>query len=288
MKRAFSWIIFHLLIWAAVSVSIAQPPLTVSPLRGNIYQAVGGLGANTGFFIGEKEVLVIDAKMNEESARQMIAEIRKLTANPVSFIILTHSDADHVNGLTAFPPGIPIVAQEKTFLHIAKAATTEKQRAYLPNITFRDRLNLYLQGTAKRPLVELHYFGPAHTDGDLVVYFPEEKVAFLGDLIFIGRDQLIHRAKNGTSFGLVRVLKAVLELDCDLYAHGHGEPITKREIADHLQGIEDRQTRIRQLVGEGKSLEEVKRIFNIVEPPGGARWPSLVEVIYRELTEKKQ
>jgi len=55
--------------------------------------------------------------------------------------------------------------------------------------------------------VMLYYFGQAHTSGDLVVYFPNERVAFIGDLAFLGRDPLIHRRKGGTAIGYVNTLK---------------------------------------------------------------------------------
>src|SRR5712691_5453571 len=88
------------------------PPLTVKPIRGNVYWTVGGAGGNTGFIIGDNGVIVIDAKTTPQSAKEMLAEIAKLTPKPVTHVILTHSDGDHVNGLAAFPKGIAIIAHE--------------------------------------------------------------------------------------------------------------------------------------------------------------------------------
>ena len=106
MKRSFACIIFCLLFLGLISQISAQqqtsqptqslkqevPPISVQNVKGNIYQLKGGVGANSGFFVGEKEVLAIDAKMTEDAAKQMIAEIKKLTPNPISYITLTHSD----------------------------------------------------------------------------------------------------------------------------------------------------------------------------------------------------
>ena len=299
MKRSFALVIFCLLFLGLISPISAQhqssqqaqppkpevPSIFVQNVKGNIYQLKGGMGANTGFFIGGKEVLVVDAKMTEDAARQMIAEIKKLTLNPIRYITLTHSDADHVNGLVGFPPGINIISHEKTRAHMSKAFQSDQQHAYLPNITFSDRLNLYLDGALRGTGIDLLYFGPAHTDGDAVVYFPDEKVAFIGDLLFIGRDFLIHRSKNGSSFGLLKVLKAILNLDAEAFVHGHGDLATKKDIQNLIQSVEEKQVKIQALVKEGKTLEQVKKIFNIEDR--GMRWMSLVEVIYLELTEKK-
>jgi len=301
MKPSFTFIILCLLLSALVSSSSAQqqtsqppsqevPPISVQNVKGNIYQVKGGSGANTGFFIGEKEIVVIDAKMTEDAAKQMIAEIRKLTPNPIRYITLTHSDGDHVNGLVGFPREADIVSHERTRVYMSEAFQSPQQRGCLPNITFSDKLSLCPGGGPKDTRIDLLYFGPAHTDGDAVVYFPDEKVAFLGDLLFIGRDPLIHRPKNGSSFGLVKVLKAILNMNAEIFVHGHGDLATKKDIESLMRSIEEKQVKIQALVKEGQTLEQVKKIFNIEDragQPGGRRWMSLVEVIYLELTEKK-
>lgn len=301
MKRSFACVISCLLLLGLIPPILAQqptsqqaqplkqevPPISVQNVKGNIYQLKGGMGANTGFFIGEKEVLAIDAKMTEDAAKQMIVEIKKLTPHPISYITLTHSDGDHVNGLVGFPQGTNIISHEKTRAHMDKAFQSAQERAYLPNITFSEKLSLYLGGILRGTRIDLFYFGPAHTDGDAIVYFPNEKVAFIGDLLFIGRDPLIHRHKNGSSFGLVKVLKAILNLDAEIFVHGHGDLATKKDILSVIQSVEEKQIRIQALLKEGKDLEHVKKIFNIEDRPGGMRWMSLVEIIYLELTEKR-
>ncbi|MCJ7612386.1 MAG: hypothetical protein MUP19_08990, partial [Candidatus Aminicenantes bacterium] len=110
-----------------------------------------------------------------------------------------------------------------------------------------------------------------------------------GDLVFIGRDPLIHLKKGGTSFGLVKTLQAILKLDADLFIPGHGDSLGKPQIEALVKSIQDRQAKVQALVAEGKTLEDVKKVFNINDAaaPGGRRWPSLVEIIYQELTEKK-
>ena len=301
MKRSLTYVILCLLLLGLLPpISAQQPtsqqaqppkqqvlPLSVQNVKGNIYQVKGGMGANTGFVIGEKEVLTIDAKMTEDSAKQMIAEIKKLTPNPISYVTLTHSDGDHVNGLVGLPRGTNIISHEKTRVHMDNAFQSARERAYLPNIAFSERLSLYLGGGLRSTRIDLFYFGPAHTDGDVVVYFPDQKVAFIGDLIFIGRDPLIHRHKNGNSFGLVKVLRAILNLDAEIFVHGHGDVATKKEILGIIQSVEGKQIRIKALVKEGKTLDQVKKIFDIEDGAGGMRWTSLVEVIYLELTERR-
>ena len=293
-----SWVIFFSLALPCFpaeppqAVKPAAPevqPLTVVNIRGSVYQVKGGDGANTGFFIGPKEVIAIDAKMTPESAKLMAGEIKKLTSLPLTTMLVTHSDQDHVNGLTGFPEGVMVISQEKTRVHMDKAFKSASERAFLPRLTFGDHAALYAYGP-DRPPIRLLYFGPAHTDGDAIYLFPAERVAFIGDLIFMERDQLIHRHKNGTSFGLVTVLKSLLDLDADLFLSGHSNPVTKSELARYVRTIEDKQARVSALAMEGKTLAEVKAALGeagpaVQSPP--SRWPSLTEVIYGETAPKK-
>jgi glyoxylase-like metal-dependent hydrolase (beta-lactamase superfamily II) len=261
-------------------------PLSLQKITERIYEVKGGSGANAAVYFGDQEVLIIDAKMNEESARQMLAEIRQISPNPIGYVALTHSDGDHVNGFPGFPQGLRIIAHEDTRKYMAEAFQDEKLRAYLPQITFSEQLCLYFGEHA----VRLLYFGPAHTSGDAVIYFPEEKVAVMGDLLFIGRDPLVHRHKNGNSAGLVKALKAVLSLDADTFLSGHAERATRSDVEAMIKALEEKQAQIKALIAEGKTLEEIKKFYKVEDrpaQPGRPRFLSLPEVIYLELTEKK-
>jgi glyoxylase-like metal-dependent hydrolase (beta-lactamase superfamily II) len=137
--------------------------------------------------------------------------------------------------------------------------------------------------------IQLLHFGPAHTSGDAVIFFPARKLAFVGDLVFIGRDPLIHRFKGGASTGLIKTLKALLELNADKYVPGHGGIVGKSDIETEMKGLQEKQDKVRSLIKQGKSLDEVKTAFGIPTSPakpGGMSFPSLVEVMYLELSGK--
>ena len=300
MRKTFPFLLFCALSLGLVAQVFSQqpstptgrglPPLSVEPVGRDIYEVKGGAGANAGFFVTEREVVLIDVKMTPESGGQMLAAIRRITPHALGYIILTHSDTDHVNGLSAFPRAVPVVSHENTRARMEKAAPKDLMGVRLPQITFSDRLRLYFEGPQKRSHIDLLYFGPAHTDGDLVVFFPEEKVAFVGDLIFMDRDQLIHLAKNGTSFGLVKALRGVLALDADVFVPGHGGLATKKDIGALIDRIEGAQKKVAALLNEGKTLEEVKAAFggdDKAAPQAATRWMGLIEVIYHDLIEKR-
>lgn len=265
----------------AVSALRAQQPVAVKQVRGNLYQVSGGVG-NAFFYVGPDEVLVVDARVNADAAREMLAEIKKITDKPVRRVILTHSDGDHVGGLGGFPQPLTIIAHANARQEMVKASSAGNAKLPLPNETFSKELTLFVGGTE----VQLLYFGPAHTSGDIVVYIPAEKTAIVGDLVFVGRDPLIHTNKQGSSSGLVAVLRSLVRLDADLFLSGHADGIDKNAVRALTTQIAERQAEIRKLVKEGKTLAEVKKELGIADQgatPGGRRWPSLVEIIYQEV-----
>ena len=285
---AFSKVVFCVmfcLVALNIGFSQQQSALTTEKIAENIYIVKGGV-ANTGFVVGEKEVMAIDAEMTADSAQKMIDEIKKITPKPLTKLILTHSDGDHVNGLTGFPQGLEIISSavaKSEMAEAAKAPNSQALQAYLPTRTFADRMDVDFASER----VQLLHFGPAHTSGDIVVFFPARKLAFVGDLVFIGRDPLIHRAKGGTSSGLIKTLQALLALNADRYVPGHGGIVAKSDIEGELKSLQEKQEKVKSLIREGKTLDEVKAAFGIpAAKPGAMNFPSLVEVIYLELSGK--
>jgi cyclase len=281
---------------SALGFAQQAQPLTVQKIKGNAYLVKGGSGANTGFYIGDQEVLLIDAKMSADSMKQVVEEIKKVTPNPITRLVLTHSDGDHVNGLNGLPKGLKIYGHPQTKKDLeaaAQTANTQYLADYLPTETCspctasRASAQIFAMGKAQ---VQLYFFGPAHTSGDLIVWLPAERVAFVGDLAFVGRDPLIHRQKGGSSQGLVETLKNLVALNAEAYITGHNDPLTRQDLETLHKSIVDKRDKVKTLIAEGKSLDDIKQSFGVKDAPaqpGRARFMSLVEIIYLELTEKK-
>ena len=259
------------------------PPLTLEKVSGNIYQILGGSGANGGVIIGENEVLVIDSKMTEESVIQTIESINGLAGEKIRFLVNTHSDGDHIMGNRYFPNSLTFIAHKNCrddFFkeNFGRESDWDEPEFYpfTPSLTFKENMNIWL-GTEK---VELHYFGIGHTTGDIVVYHPEYKVAFIGDLYFSGRPQLIHSNKNGNSFEYVKTLTEMLEtLDAEIFLSGHSDPVGRDEIEEHIQAMVERQNKVEELVNQDLTLEEILKKFNENES-------RLVTSIYNEITNQ--
>ena len=162
----------------ATVAAAQQPPtpLKVANIRGNIYWTQGGAGGNTGIIVGTTGVIVVDTKTTVDSSKEVQAEIAKITPKPVDTAIVTHSDGDHVNGLAGFPAGLTIIAQENCKKEMEASAGTRNAAPQdrLPTKTIGKDETMTIDGVR----VQLLHWAPAHTSGDLIVYFPEQKIVF--------------------------------------------------------------------------------------------------------------
>jgi len=270
-----------------LSTGFTQQPAThtATQVADNVYMVRGSL-ANTGFIVGEEEVLVIDAEMTADAAKDMLDLIKKETSKPLTKLVLTHSDGDHINGIGGFPKGLEIYSSAEAKNEMTPEFKARNLLDYLPTQTFTDKMDIHL-GSER---IQLLHFGPAHTSGDTVVFIPDKKLAFVGDLVFLGRDPLIHRQKGGTSLGLIKTLQAILNLDADTFISGHNDILSRNDVENVLKDVQEKVDKVRSLIQEGKSLGETKEAFGIKDIPakaGGFSFPSLVEVIYLELTGGK-
>ncbi|UCC97345.1 MAG: MBL fold metallo-hydrolase [Phycisphaerales bacterium] len=256
-------------------------PVEFRKISDNLFEISGGRGSQGGVYIGDDGVLVIDAKSDAKSVDEVIRGIRKLTDKPVKYLVNTHSDGDHVNGNQFFPRTVTIVAHEncrEDFFRPGRNGDLSpwedpELSPFVPSLTFRNRMDIHL-GSKK---VELWYFGVGHTTGDVVVYVPQEKTAFVGDQIFLTRPQLIHSHKNGNSFEHVKTLGKMLQaIKAETFCSGHSEMTDREGIRKHIARMKERQEKIKALIAEGKGTEEIKGEFEASE----AR---LIETICNEL-----
>lgn len=260
-----------------------QVEIKAVPISGGLYELRGGV-SNAAFYVGENGVYVFDTKMTPEEAKKMQAVIFETTDKPISGIILTHSDGDHVGGLTGFSKEPWIVAHISTANHMEAAFDTEEQKAFLPDMAFFEEMSIR---TGQSDL-SLKYFGRAHTDGDTVIFLSKEKAAICGDLIFVGRDPLIHRHKNGSAQGLINVLKKILNLEADTFLSGHAQPIGRSDLEKMITQLEDKSVKVKNMFDAGKTLDEVKKAMGIETGEGQNRWPSFAENIYLELADQQK
>lgn len=144
---------------------------------------------NPGFILGPDGVVLIDTCFTEARTRALMSTIRSFSELPVHTVINTHHHGDHTWG-NCFLPGATIIGHSKCRTEMIATGLGLKAifpgvevgdvTIVPPGVTFEDRLDVYV-GDLK---LELHYVGPAHTVSDIVVWVPERKVLFTGDVVF--------------------------------------------------------------------------------------------------------
>lgn len=282
----------------AASSALAQAPaMTVHAIKdGKLYWVEGG-GGNSGIVIGDKGVVVIDAKTTQAAGAELVAEVAKLTPKPITHVILTHSDGDHVNGLAGFPDGLKIIAHENNKMEqqaVYQFAAVEvgggkclPPANRLPNvIVFKDKVSTTIDGER----FVIHHFGPAHTNGDLIVELPDYKVAFAGDIIT--STVLVHPEKNGRFDGWFTNARGLLGLNVDTYVGGHAKTLdTKDSLRKRVAGYQAVRDKVEQLADAGKTLAEVKaEMGDPAKDPSGCRgvpYLSLPNVAFDEHADRQ-
>jgi len=257
-------------------------PVEFKKVAGGIYEIIGGKGANCGAFICEEGVLMIDAKMDKKSVDETFSKLKEITDKPVKYLVNTHSNGDHIWGNKFFPESVTIIAQERCreeFFHpLWDGSDSEfnkpELQKFVPSISFTEKMNIYI-GSKK---IQLLYFGVGHTKGDAYVYFPEEKVIFVGDQFFTNRPQLIHSYKNGNSFEYVKTMTKLLEnVDAEIFCSGHSEIANREQVQNHINEVKKYQKKVKKMIKDGKTLDEIKNEFK------NKNEMRLAESIYSEL-----
>ena len=151
---------------------------------------------NTGIIIGDDAVLVADTQATPAMAADVIRRIRTVTDKPIKYVVLTHYHAVRVLGASAYKPQ-QILASQDTYDLIVERGEQDKASEIgrfprlfrnvesvpagmtWPTITFGGKLTLWL-GKLEVQLLQL---GRGHTKGDTVVWLPQERTLFSGDLV---------------------------------------------------------------------------------------------------------
>ena len=213
--------------------------------------------SNAGFVITPAGVVVIDALGSPALAQRLLAEIRKHTDQPVTHVILTHYHADHIYGLQAFKAaGAKILAHEAAREYLnsdtARLRLEASRKDLAPWIDEDTRLvpaDEWLAGDAELVVggvrLQIRHVGPAHTPEDLVVYLPQEKVLFAGDLVFRGRIPFVGQADSGH---WIKALDTLLAFDTGVIVPGHG-PMSSQARED-MDLTRDYLLHLRKVMGE--------------------------------------
>jgi glyoxylase-like metal-dependent hydrolase (beta-lactamase superfamily II) len=260
-------------VWHAQAQERAGPEMTARQVSPSAWYVEGlsALGSpanqnfisNAGFVIPPAGVVVIDALGSPALAQRLLAEIRKHTDQPVTHVILTHYHADHIYGLQSFKAaGAKVLAHEGGKLYLysdtARLRLEASRKDLAPWIDQDTRLveaDEWLSGEREWVVggvrLQIKPVGPAHTPEDLVVYLPQEKVLFAGDLVFRNRIPFVGQANSRQ---WIKSLDSLLAFDAKVIVPGHG-PVSTQARQD-MEMTRDYLVHLRKVMGEAaKNLE---------------------------------
>ncbi|SFH48357.1 MULTISPECIES: MBL fold metallo-hydrolase [unclassified Ensifer] len=242
--------------------SAAKSAITTHKLRNGI-TILEGSGGNIAVLGGKDGLVMVDAGISV-SQMQMAKALSDISPDPVSHLINTHWHFDHADGNPWIgSDGAKIIAHENTRKHLSQVQRVEDwdynflplARSGVPQHVFSKEHTLKLNGNT----LDLKYYGPAHTDGDIYVMFGEADVLHAGDTYWNGIYPFIDHSTGGSIDGMIAAAEANLAASTDktIIIPGHGNPVSNRaelrEFRDMLVAIRENVAKLKR---QGRSLDE--------------------------------
>ena len=262
---------------AVLAGAQTKPPegfaFEVRDVRGNVYMfasTLGNLAVQVGKDPGHDGVLLVDTGPPQLTER-ILAEVRKLSPEPVRYILNTSADADHSGGNEAIAkpdarpyyvaPAVSVFAQDRVLARMSSPGSGVASGNW-PSLTFDAGTVLDFNGEDVQVFAER----AAHTDGDSIVFFRGSNVVATGDIFLTTGYPVIDRKRGGSIQGEIRALNHILELTVPhimqeggtMVIPGHGRLCDQADVVEVRDMLTIIRDRVADLIAKGKSLEEVE------------------------------
>ena len=247
---------------SSIQAQEKQVEFTTTQLSDTVYM-LKGRGGNVGVSAGEDGLYIIDDQIQPITS-QLLQAIRKISDQPIRFVINTHYHADHTGGNeTIGSTGTVIIAHD----NIRKRMTTEQVSIFmknttppyaesaLPVLTFNDRMSLHLNGET----ATAYYVADGHTDGDSLIHFPVSNVIHMGDMYFNGLYPYVDLDAGGSIRGIIEAAELALSLanESTHIIPGHGPLATTGELKTYRDYLGKATANVQTLIDQGLSLQQV-------------------------------
>ena len=257
---------------AASAADLVLKPQMVSQ---NVYAVIGdfgsqsyendGLNNNLGFIVTTEGVVVINSGPSARVAKALHAAIGKVTKQPLKWAINVNSQSHYWLGNDYFQAlKIPIIAHKEARrimsemgdMQLANLKNTLKEKAEgsklaYPTELIKDKREIKLGDV----VIQLLSFGSAHTAGDIVVWLPQQKILFSGDIVFTER--LLGVIPVGNSGGWVKAFDSAMALGPKVIVPGHGKPTdVKQATRDTRDYLVYTRTAVKKIMDAGGSLND--------------------------------
>lgn len=268
------------LAFCLTSAAFSQPKnayVIVSKLTDSVYRFFLNENMNLLVMTGPDGALLVDSGPDSKpifgyanAPAAVLAELKKLGAGEVRYIINTHTDLDHAYGNAEIGSRATVIAQRLGRERLARIP--DLPAGLLADITVQDSLTLYLNNDR----IDL-YCLPGHTNHDLVVYFHNAKVVCVGDLII--PDSFGSISATGNVQSMIRAMDWLYNRFTDeiTFVAGHDRPIKRQDIKNYQIMIQKTLDLITQAIKKNKSVEEMQQQDLLKD------WKSWNGVLFKEL-----
>jgi glyoxylase-like metal-dependent hydrolase (beta-lactamase superfamily II) len=256
---------------AAPAAPAARPAIQTTKVPGtdNVYVFRNG-GHQAMFIVTSAGVIATDpvGYGRPTGGQQYVDEIRKVTSQPIKYLVYSHHHFDHIAGGKAFKDaGATVVAHKRA---AERLKVLNDPHTVLPDEVVDDSGRVIRLGGT---ILELSYHGLNHSDSTLVMRMPAERVLFVVDTIPVGtfpaRGMIDMHPLETEQF-----LQKMLTLEWDTLIPGHPGPGdrlgTKQDVRDQLQLLQDASAEMKVLAQAGKCWDTAEKEFQL---PKYKDWP---------------
>jgi len=228
----------------------------VEKVTDNVFAAIaqpgGKAASNAMIIITGTQAILVGAHFVPDAINELMEEMGKISSAPLTKVILTHHHEDYNYLDYDFPPSVEIITSWQTWLTL-KAASRELKNP----VTFFDSSLTMRYG---KTVIVATNLGRGHTEGDVIVYLPEEKVLFTSDLFFNG---VIGYMGDGSFREWAMSLDALQGLGAKYVIPGLGKVTGTVEIGKFREFFTDFTTEVLRFLEKKKTLEQTKKDFSL-------------------------
>jgi glyoxylase-like metal-dependent hydrolase (beta-lactamase superfamily II) len=223
-------------------------------------------GANAGVIIGKDGILVVDTMVSAKEAKRFIKDIRAISRKPIKYVVNTHYHLDHSLGNSEFARvGAVIIAQEnagkaientagETLKNVKEYGLTPKDMAgtsvVYPVLAYDNRMTIDIGGQR----IEFIHARHCHTDGDTLVYLPDKKVLFAGDVLFTNYHPFLG---EGNIEEWIKELDDIKSMDIEKIIPGHGPISGKNDLDDMMKYLLMFDAKAKELTSRSDDLQKI-------------------------------